>query len=249
MRGGGARPLAALLGAGIVAALMLAGCGGSVAQHHNDYASRTATYIVHRGDTLYGIARHFGVSVSELMRTNGIADARDLHIGRALVIPGANQKTAIGHFENLPAPPREPPPAHPFAWPVYGGVVSSVFGIRRGVMHDGIDIAARKGTAIHAADSGTVVYSGWLRGYGNVVIIQHSDHYVTVYGHDSVNLVRAGQRVERGQIIARLGSTGRTTGPNLHFEVRHDNLAYNPLGFLPGGEPPSAITFARGGGS
>jgi murein DD-endopeptidase MepM/ murein hydrolase activator NlpD len=114
-------------------------------------------------------------------------------------------------------------------------------------MHDGVDITAPAGTPVHAADGGVVVYAGRLRGYGNVVIIEHSDRFVTVYGHDAANLVRAGDRVARGQVIGAVGSSGRTTGPNLHFEVRHDNLAYNPLEFLPSAGPSAAITFAGGG--
>ena len=96
-------------------------------------------------------------------------------------------------------------------------------------MHDGVDIAAPLGTAVHAADSGTVVFVGKLNGYGNTVIIRHSDNYVTVYGHNSRVLVSEGTSVARGQNIAEVGTSGRTTGPNLHFEVRYDNHAYNPL--------------------
>jgi len=111
-------------------------------------------------------------------------------------------------------------------------------------MHDGVDIAAPIGTPISAADSGVVIYSGKLRGYGNVVIIRHDSHYVTVYGHDSVNLVREGQQVARGQKIGEMGYSGHTTGPNLHFEVRRDNIARNPLPYLPSPEQSAGISFA-----
>ncbi len=123
-------------------------------------------------------------------------------------------------------------PARRFSWPVPGGVLSSPFGMRNGVMHDGVDIAAPTGTPIRAADRGLVIFAGKLRGYGNVVILRHDDHFVTIYGHNLVNSVREGDRVGRGQIIAEVGRTGRTTGPNLHFEVRRDNLARNPLNYL-----------------
>ncbi len=103
-------------------------------------------------------------------------------------------------------------------------------------MHDGIDIAAPVGTPVHAAAAGRVIYAGRVRGYGNVVIVQHANHYATVYAHNSVNKVREGQSVSRGQVISKVGTTGRTTGPNLHFEVRRDNVASNPLRYLP---PPS----------
>lgn len=136
-----------------------------------------------------------------------------------------------------------------FAWPVAGGVVSSGFGMRNGVMHDGVDIYAPPGTPVRAADRGVVIFSGRLRGYGNVVIIRHDDHYVTVYSHNLMNTVREGQRVARSQIVAEVGSSGRTTGSNLHFEVRRDNLARNPLGYLPALPAPGATSFARGGAS
>ncbi len=104
--------------------------------------------------------------------------------------------------------------------------------MRDGVMHDGVDISAPFGTAVRAADNGAVIFCGRMRGYGNVVIVRHDDHYATVYGHNEENDVREGERVRRGQIIARVGRTGRTTGCNLHFEIRRDNLARNPMNYL-----------------
>jgi lipoprotein NlpD len=136
-------------------------------------------------------------------------------------------------------------PVRRFSWPVPGGVLSSRFGIRNGVMHDGVDISAPAGTPVRAADLGVVIFSGRLRGYGNVVILRHDDHYVTVYAHNRINSVREGDRVGRGQIIAEVGTSGRTTGPNLHFEVRHDNLAQNPLNYLLAMPAMSGQSFAR----
>jgi murein DD-endopeptidase MepM/ murein hydrolase activator NlpD len=116
-------------------------------------------------------------------------------------------------------------------------------------MHDGVDIVAEAGTAVRAADDGAVIFAGRLRGYGNAVIIGHSGGYVTVYGHNQRNLVRDGDAVARGQVIAELGSTGRTTGPNLHFEVRYQGQPRNPLAYLPSPLPTGGISFARNGGS
>ena len=84
-----------------------------------------------------------------------------------------------------------------------------------------------------AAANGEVIYSGALRGYGNIVILRHNDGLVTIYAHNQKNLVREGERVRRGRVIARVGQTGRASGPHLHFEVRKDNLARNPLRHLP----------------
>ena len=136
-----------------------------------------------------------------------------------------------------------------FLWPVSHGMVSSGFGIRNGAMHDGVDISAPAGTPVYAADSGSVIFSGKLHGYGNTVIIRHDGHYATVYGHNERNLVAEGAHVRRGQEIGEIGRTGRTTGANLHFEVRCDNLAKDPLAYLPQPTPTSGISFAEAGGS
>ena len=117
-------------------------------------------------------------------------------------------------------------------WPVEGKITSK-FGPRGGSSHDGLDIAAPLGTPILAAASGKVIYSGALRGYGNLVILRHRDGFVTVYAHTQKNLVQEGEFVRGGQTIARVGQTGRASGPHLHFEVRKDNLARNPLRYLP----------------
>ncbi len=99
-------------------------------------------------------------------------------------------------------------------------------------MHEGVDIAVPVGTPVRAAASGRVIFAGRMRGYGKIIIVQHESHYVTVYAHESTNLVQEGQMVSRGQVIGRVGRTGRTSGANLHFEVRHNNIASNPLLFL-----------------
>lgn len=131
-----------------------------------------------------------------------------------------------------------------FAWPARGRV-SSTFGPRGNAHHDGIDIAAPEGTPVRAALDGTVVYTGVLRGYGKVVILAHGDGLTTVYAHNSKNLVKQGARVSRGAVIASVGRTGRTTGPNLHFEVRKDNRARDPMAFLPK-RAPSAVLAQQG---
>jgi murein DD-endopeptidase MepM/ murein hydrolase activator NlpD len=93
-----------------------------------------------------------------------------------------------------------------------------------------------------------VIFAGHLHGYGNVVIVQHSSGYLTVYGHNQRNLVSEGDRVARGLEIAELGATGRASGPNLHFEVRYNNHPQNPLAYLPAPGIASGISFARNSG-
>lgn len=120
-----------------------------------------------------------------------------------------------------------------FAWPVPASKrVSSRFGNRWGRHHDGIDIAAREGTSIVAAADGVVVYSGnQMGGYGNITVIAHKDGFFTVYAHAQKNYTSNGERVHKGQVIAKVGQSGRSTGPHLHFEIRHDSRPINPKSF------------------
>jgi murein DD-endopeptidase MepM/ murein hydrolase activator NlpD len=117
-------------------------------------------------------------------------------------------------------------------WPVEGPITST-FGPRNGSFHDGIDIAAPVGTQVLATAEGKVIFSDVLRGYGNVVIVRHANGYLTVYAHNRTNLVKEGQSVRQGEPLAEVGQSGRTTGASLHFEVRKDNLARDPLRYLP----------------
>jgi len=117
------------------------------------------------------------------------------------------------------------------SWPVSGSVTSG-FGSRWGRMHEGIDIAVGQGTPVHAAAAGTVIYAGWMEGYGNLVAIDHGNGLSTAYGHNSALACSVGQTVSAGQVIAYSGSTGHSTGPHVHFEVRVNVLPVDPLGYL-----------------
>lgn len=120
-----------------------------------------------------------------------------------------------------------------FMWPVPSSKrISSYFGSRHGRHHDGIDIPAKKGTSVIAAADGKVVHSGWMRGYGRVIIVKHSTGYHSVYAHNSKNIVRKGQKVSQGEVIAKIGSSGRSTGPHLHFEIRKKNKVSDPAKYL-----------------
>jgi murein DD-endopeptidase MepM/ murein hydrolase activator NlpD len=99
-------------------------------------------------------------------------------------------------------------------------------------MHEGIDLGAAYGTPIAAAAAGTVIYAGWLGGYGNLTVIDHGGGLATAYGHQSSIAVSVGEQVAQGQTIGYVGSTGHSTGPHLHFEVRVDGQAVDPLGYL-----------------
>lgn len=137
-----------------------------------------------------------------------------------------------------PPAPTSPPATSPpppsagggLLWPT-SGVLTSTFGWRWGAMHQGIDIGAGTGTPIYASESGTVFYSGWMGGYGNLILIDHGDGRVTAYAHQS-RLAVSGGSVGRGQVIGYVGSTGDSTGPHLHFEVRVNGVAVNPMQYL-----------------
>ena len=140
--------------------------------------------------------------------------------------------------------PPEAPPATPesaplpseggrFLWPVRGRVLVA-FGPRGGGLHnDGINIAAREGTPIRAAADGVVAYAGnELQGFGNLLLIRHSGDVMTAYAHASTILVKRGESVRRGQVIARVGRTGNVSSPQLHFEVRRHDKPVDPMGYL-----------------
>jgi hypothetical protein len=127
--------------------------------------------------------------------------------------------------------PTLPPQSIAFTWPVLGSVVS-IFGQRGFGWHAGVDIKAETGTPVVAAAPGVVYASGWEGSYGWVVKIEHSDGFSTIYAHNLQNLVEPGETVEAGSVIALVGRTGRASGPHLHFEIRRDGMAYNPLFLL-----------------
>jgi len=215
----------------------------NVAAYHAPLTRTSRTHTVASGETVYRISHQYGITPDQLMAANGISDPHSLFVGQVLKIPGNGYATARENDADIWAVPRAD---RQFAWPVAGGTVSSPFGIRHGVMHDGVDIAAPVGTPVHSADWGSVIYSGQLHGYGNVVIVQHRDGYATVYAHNQQNLVRVGDQVNVGQKIATIGTTGRTTGgANLHFEVRRENRPQNPLAYLPPPSSTSGMSFAR----
>lgn len=148
--------------------------------------------------------------------------------------PAPEAKTAA-----LPPPPPETTPggARTFLWPVHGRIIASYGNGPGGTHNDGINIAAPAGTPVLAADAGTVAYAGnELRGYGNLLLVKHANGWMTAYAHNQVLLVKRGERVRRGQPIARVGATGAVGEPQLHFEIRHGTRALDPGDYLPPGD-------------
>jgi murein DD-endopeptidase MepM/ murein hydrolase activator NlpD len=123
------------------------------------------------------------------------------------------------------------PSASGFVWPVHG-VLTSYYGWRWGRMHEGIDLAVPNGTPVVASAAGTVIVAGWMGGYGNLVVVDHGGGVATAYAHNTSVTVGPGQQVAQGQLIAYSGNTGNSTGPHVHFEVRVNGAAVDPLGYL-----------------
>jgi murein DD-endopeptidase MepM/ murein hydrolase activator NlpD len=253
---------------------------------------------VHRGDTLFSIARRYRQPVRLLIAANHLTPPYRLEPGQMLAVPSADTpmpatisyasavsppgqrrdarpplvatsppvkpRAVAGETppsagyrdQRFAATPARPPEAvHPataaltpprdetrsahagprdFIWPVRGRVVEGFGSARNGTQNDGINIAARAGAPVYAAAAGEVVYAGnELRGYGNLVLIKHEGGYLTAYAHNSTLLVHKGERVARGQTIARVGATGSVHEPQLHFEIRMGRNPVDPARYLP----------------
>ncbi|MGH9194720.1 MAG: peptidoglycan DD-metalloendopeptidase family protein [Acidimicrobiia bacterium] len=190
--------------------------------------------VVKQGQTLSEIADQHRTSVRALVSANGLRSAHSVRAGQRLSISGGRGSKAVSGSGRAamvsPVPATLAVRLTGFLWPARG-VLTSRFGWRSRRHHNGIDIAAPYGTPIFAAKAGRVIFSGWYYGYGRTVIVDHGD-VTTLYGHASKLLVRNGQTVEAGESIARVGSTGVSTGPHLHFEIRVNGRAVNPLKYL-----------------
>lgn len=230
----------------LAVAAAAAGCATS-------YDARGVYYKVRQGESIWRVASIYRVDVQELAEYNNILDPADVEAGTKLYIPPTSKK---GGFKRLPFGTdvgvgsnrsstryarkkgaddyTKPIKLYRgrFDWPTEGRV-SSLYGLRDGRRHDGIDISAPTGTPIYASAPGRVVFSGQMRGYGNLVLVRHGDDFFTAYAHNSANKVKVGQTVKKGQLVAEVGRTGRATAPHLHFEIRHGQTARNPLFFLP----------------
>lgn len=236
------RALVLMVAVGLVLAIST-GCAGGVKGNPG------VIHHVARGENLYRIGLRYGVPAKEIARVNGIRDVTELRVGQRLFIPkGGGKRTAAVSAKRLDREPRlsgntaearrraqksrKEKRSLALTWPVQGKL-SSKFGRRWGRNHEGIDISAPTGTPVFAAEAGRVTFAGRRGAYGKVVIVKHTGRYRTLYAHASKLVVRNGQFVERGQKIAEVGSTGRSTAPHLHFEVVRAGNKQNPLGYLP----------------
>lgn len=196
-------------------------------------------HTVRKNQTFYRICKTYGVSEKEVARINNIDEPTQIKVGQKIFIPGASMELEVEvvppgekevTYETGSKTPKKSQKVK-FIWPVEG-VIMSKFGWREGRHHDGIDISAPAGTPVKAVEAGKVIYNDKLKGYGKLIIIKHEGQYSTVYAHNQANLVKEGDFVEQGQVIARVGMSGKATGYHLHFEIRRNKKPIDPLPLL-----------------
>lgn len=241
--------------AAAAAAGILAACSSTVVRDASPRATPArpstgkpgATLIVQRGDTLYSIATRNGIAVADLAAWNGLSPPYTIYPGQRLrLYPGSGRvaqptptrpATPPRSGPGSPPPPPTPvvvaPPSSGFAWrwPADGALVGRF--VPGDPTRQGIDIAGREGSPVLAAADGTVVYSGaGLVGYGELVIVKHTENWLSAYGHNRKRLVNEGQLVKAGQPIAEMGHSGAPRDM-LHFEIRYNGKPVDPLPYLP----------------
>lgn len=187
---------------------------------------RAQVHIIRPGETLWDIARNYKVDLIELQRLNSNMQASNLKIGAQINLPRDTSRIALG--ESL-KPSRSI--VSRFIWPIRGNITSE-YGWRSSGFHHGLDIAGDFGDPVQAAAGGVVSFTGYMPLYGNTVIIDHPNGKQTLYAHLNHIDISQGDRVVRGTVIAAVGSTGRSTGPHLHFEIKQGDTRENPLGYL-----------------
>ena len=213
---------------------------------------RARDYVVKRGDSISSIASKHNGNMYAIARLNFLRPPYTIYVGQNLFLPNlkrtrpvamptvespAPKRTSImakapSKGKTVPAPPART--GKGFLWPVKGRVLSSYGGKSEGLQNDGINIAAPRGAPVRAAENGVVAYSGnELRGFGNLLLLKHSGGWVTAYAHNDTLLVKRGDKIKKGQPIAKVGSSGSVKYPQLHFELRKGKKAIDPIKYLP----------------
>ena len=204
--------------------ILLTACSSNSAPSNNQY-----WHSWKKGDSLNKLSTTYGVSINTLRQSNEIYDIDDISIGTKILIPGRAPSQTVA--STRPSPLLNGIKQQ-FIWPARG-TISSGFGLRHGRMHQGVDLTKDKGKEIFAAANGIVHRVGKLKGYGNTVIIDHGSGIKTLYAHNKKTFVQKGMKINQGTVIAEMGSSGKSTGIHLHFEIRVHGKAENPLRFLP----------------
>jgi murein DD-endopeptidase MepM/ murein hydrolase activator NlpD len=219
-------------------------------------SQQASSHVIRNGESLSEIAASYGISLDALRRANRLPSTSYIIVGETLRIPpregpqdiaalhqtfkSSDRSLFLGLQHHLERRTHAPVVArHRLIWPVEG-LLTSPFGERDHVMggggtqfHAGIDLSVPTGTPVQAAQEGVVVFAGYNGAYGKAVKVDHPNGFSTLYAHNSRILVHVGQTVKAGQVICLSGSTGRSTGPHLHFEVHKDGWPVDPLHYLP----------------
>lgn len=196
-------------------------------------------HTVQSGDTISEIAKKYDVKAADIIAYNNLGDGSDLALNQKIIVPdGDGSPVALPkvvssetHLErdvtaNEPTPPPVKEEGSGFIWPTITRHISQYF--QWG--HTGIDIDNRSRPPVYAAQAGTVEFTGWLGGYGNLIIVNHGGGLTTYYAHLAKFYVSKGQSVNKGDAVGKMGSTGHSSGPHVHFEVRRNGHPINPLG-------------------
>lgn len=223
----------------LTAILVLGGCAGLPAVYSPGGAE---AYKVKKGDTLYSIAFRYGLDYKSVARINGIPYPYVIYPDQVIRLRGSARQPEKDSGPVTPKPAGKvvkpaadtsnlPAQVAGWRWPLEGKVING-FSLKNPI-NKGIDIAGKSGDKVVAAADGVVVYAGGnLRGYGKLVIIKHSDNYLSAYGNNRRLLVKEGDKVSAGKAIARVGSSA-SDQEMLHFEIRRDGKPENPLSYLP----------------
>ena len=205
--------------------------------------AKAKIYLVKKGNTLFDIAQCFNVSISDIMKINQLKSNDIIYEGDKLFIPFSansintlcekpakviakksnNQTIIVGNNKNST-----------YVWPVKGKVISNFGLLAKGLRNDGINISAQIGEPVLAIESGKIIYAGnEIQAFGNLILVKHFNNKTSAYAHlDKINVVK-GEKVNKGQVIALVGNSGKVSIPQLHFEIRDKNGPLNPLKYLP----------------
>jgi murein DD-endopeptidase MepM/ murein hydrolase activator NlpD len=215
---------------------------GDLEQHPDDlYIGQMLTilpvsgvyYKVAAGDTVESIAKKFSAKSDDIVKyeLNRLKEGQEPVAGQMLIVPGGEKPYVpryVSHYTG-PIPAGSARGTGSFGWPVSGYITQRYWS-----QHRALDIGAPAGTPVYASDSGYVVFAGWDNsGYGNLIVIDHGNGFITYYAHLIRIAVRVGDSVGKGQQIGAVGSTGHSTGPHLHFEIQYRGVQRNPATYLP----------------
>lgn len=230
----------------LLIALLLAvsACSSNSSSHGGTGPLKAGEYRVKRGDTLYSIASRNGTNWKEVARLNGLKAPYTVEVGQVLRVGGATRTTRVVSSKSRstaskskvkaapPAPPMPKVTLQGWSWPLRGVLIGRFS--PTGKLNQGIRIATTQGQPIHATLGGKVAFAGYMRGYGNLMILQHGPSYTSTYAYNSRLVVKEGQMVIKGQKIAEAGSQD-TDRAQLYFEIRANGVPVDPLRLLPPG--------------